>query len=275
MWTNLGDGMNDPVWALAVDPAGNLYAGGWFTTADGNTANYVARWNGSVWTNLGDGMSDWVNALAVDAASNLYAGGTFSTAGGESANRIARWNGSSWTNLGSGIGAGWSDTVNALAVDSSGNLYVGGDFALAGNKVSAGVAYARLNGDTDTDNDGIPDWWESLHYGGATNASPSAMASNGVNTVLNAWIADLDPTNPASVFVISALSNAPGGAASVLAAPGSTGRVYQLYSTTNLADSPQIWPPYGPVQTGTGAGVVFTVTNDATRRSYRTGVMLP
>ena len=36
-WSALGSGMNGAVYALAVDGAGNLYAGGEFTTAGGVT----------------------------------------------------------------------------------------------------------------------------------------------------------------------------------------------------------------------------------------------
>ena len=57
-----------------------MYAGGWFTTAGGNPANYIAQWNGSSWSPLGSGMDDQVFALAV-ADGTLYAGGQFMTAG--------------------------------------------------------------------------------------------------------------------------------------------------------------------------------------------------
>ncbi len=44
---------------------GELYAGGWFTSAGGITSNYIAKWNGSTWTSLGQGVGRHVNALAV------------------------------------------------------------------------------------------------------------------------------------------------------------------------------------------------------------------
>lgn len=57
------------------------------------------------------------------------------------ANRIAKWNGSTWTNLGVGM-AGSSPVVSALAVDGVANrLYAGGEFTMAGDKVSARAAY--------------------------------------------------------------------------------------------------------------------------------------
>jgi predicted acyl esterase len=80
----------------------------------------------------------------------------------------------------------------------------------------------------DTDGDGIPDSWEMLYYGGATNANPNATASNGVNTVLQAYIAGLDPTDPDALFEMSGLQN------NVLFWSGVSGRVYTVYWTSNL-----------------------------------------
>jgi hypothetical protein len=67
--------------ALAVS-GGTLYVGGAFTTAGGNNANYIARWDGSGWSPLGSGMDAAVNALAV-TGNSLYVGGDFFTAGGK------------------------------------------------------------------------------------------------------------------------------------------------------------------------------------------------
>ncbi|MGA1701651.1 MAG: hypothetical protein ACO4BY_11045 [Candidatus Nanopelagicales bacterium] len=73
--------MNNTVYALVTDSAGNLYAGGSFTTAGGAPANRVAKWNGTSWSALGTGMNNNVTALATDSAGNLYAGALFTTAG--------------------------------------------------------------------------------------------------------------------------------------------------------------------------------------------------
>ncbi len=51
-----------------------------------------------------------------------------------------------------------------------------------------------------------PDGWEEVYYGGATNANPIAISSNGINTVKEAYIAGLDPTDPDDFFLISDLS---------------------------------------------------------------------
>ena len=123
-------------YALAVSGS-TLYAGGNFTTAGGNAANYIAQWNGSSWSALGSGMNGAVYALAV-SGSTLYAGGNFTTAGSNAANYIAQWNGSSWSALGSGIG-GAHCFVSALAV-SGGTLYAGGYFTTAGGNAATNIA---------------------------------------------------------------------------------------------------------------------------------------
>ncbi len=131
-----------------------LYVGGLFTTAGGQPASNIARWDGTSWTVPGGGVAGGVQALAVHdedgagpGALALFATGSFTTAGGNTALRIARWDGASWSALGSGL----SDFAFALAVhdeDGAGPgepvLFVGGGFQSAGGVNSLGVA--RWNG---------------------------------------------------------------------------------------------------------------------------------
>jgi hypothetical protein len=120
-------GLNGEVNAIAVDGSGNVYVGGFFTTAGAVTVNYIAKWDGSSWSALGSGLNNYVNAIAVSGG-DVYVGGAFTTAGGSSANYVAKWDGSNWNALGTGTNA----FVNALAVDGSGNLYAGGALSSTG-----------------------------------------------------------------------------------------------------------------------------------------------
>ncbi len=79
----------------------------------------------------------------------------------------------------------------------------------------------------DVDADGLPNEWEELYFGGVTNADPKAISSNGVNTLIEAYVSGLNPTNPTSFFELSNDSNS-------LQWDAVTGRVYRIYWTSNL-----------------------------------------
>lgn len=146
-WSALGDGISNDVRVLATDAANNLYVGGYFDTAGSVSANNIAKWNGTTWSALGDGTNDTVQALALDGSGNMYAAGSFTRAGGNAAAGVARWNGTAWSALGSGLAGGVGFTyARALALDGTGNLYVGGGFATAGGVAAKNVA--RWNGTT-------------------------------------------------------------------------------------------------------------------------------
>lgn len=98
----------------------------------------------------------------------------------------------------------------------------------------------------DSDSDGLPDGWEAEHFGGVTNADVSAPAANGVNTIYESYIAGLNPTNPASVFLISDPRSLT--SENILQWNAVSGRVYSVYWTTNLLNGFQplatniVWP---------------------------------
>jgi PKD repeat protein len=86
----------------------------------------------------------------------------------------------------------------------------------------------------DADGDGISDSWEAQYFGGSTNANPNSMAANGVNTVMESYVAGLNPTNAQSVFTVT---NRMTAAQSTLQWSSVSGRVYSVYWTTNLFNS--------------------------------------
>ena len=70
----------------------------------------------------------------------------------------------------------------------------------SGRKLLIGGAVIDYwNGTLDTDNDGLPDWWESRYFGSITNALPQAQAANQFSNLQCYWLG-LDPTNPNSTF---------------------------------------------------------------------------
>ena len=123
-WSGLSYGMDHWVHALTVYN-GELIAGGQFTNAGGQPANYIAKWNGISWSPLGLGTNAEVDALCVFNG-KLVAGGRFTSAGGLEVNFIAQWNGTSWDDQLGGVGS----IVAALAVYNN-KLVAGGYFANA------------------------------------------------------------------------------------------------------------------------------------------------
>ncbi|MCX6130156.1 MAG: hypothetical protein NTX25_13955, partial [Proteobacteria bacterium] len=75
----------------AFDSAGNLYAGGAFTTAGGIAANRIAKWNGTSWSSLGTGMNSSVRVIKITTTGDIYAGGDFTTVDGLTRPFVAFW----------------------------------------------------------------------------------------------------------------------------------------------------------------------------------------
>jgi hypothetical protein len=85
-------------------------------------------------------------------------------------------------------------------------------------------------GNTDTDGDGIPDWWEQRYFGGITNIAANAVGSNGL-THLQTYIAGLNPEDANDLFKIT---QSTGRKFNWVRKPS---RQYDIYWTTNLISS--------------------------------------
>ena len=105
----------------------NLYAGGYFTTAGGVPANYIAKWDGSAWSALGSGMNGICLCAGGERDQSLRWGRVHH--GGRGAGQLHRQMGRQRL-----VGLGLGDErqrVYALAVSGT-NLYAGGGFTTAG-----------------------------------------------------------------------------------------------------------------------------------------------
>jgi hypothetical protein len=111
----------------------------------------LAQWDGNAWSPLGAGLQPFSQNLNVSAiarsANNLFVAGVFITPDGLATN-LAVWNGEQWSGLGSGLDSvydfvGAFARVSAMAVIGN-DLYVGGDFTIAGGHAITNIA--RWNG---------------------------------------------------------------------------------------------------------------------------------
>ncbi len=85
-WSELGTGsnrlnINEAIFSITTDIAGNVYAAGDFTDSNGKA--YVTKWDGTSWSKLGNGRNGLnangqIFSICSDLAGNIYAGGDFS-----------------------------------------------------------------------------------------------------------------------------------------------------------------------------------------------------
>ncbi len=125
----LGKGTNGTVYSLASQDGAILYAGGDFSQADGsvNAAN-IAQYNKSTgtWTACGNGFNGPVRKVFLHGS--LYAGGSFTESGNKNIKGIAKWNNNAWEAMGAIEGS-----VNDIAVNTAGTMFIGGNFSFKYN----------------------------------------------------------------------------------------------------------------------------------------------
>jgi hypothetical protein len=168
-WTAVGGGLSGVshggarVLEVFDDGSGPaLYAAGPFTSAGGQPANGIARWDGVSWTPLAPGLNGDIYAMAVfddgtgralyfGGVCGLYGSGTFG---------LARWTASGWSVFG-GLGTVSYPGVFALEVYDDGTgpaLYVGGHFTTIGLPMISipALNVARWNGSWSAVGPGVP-----------------------------------------------------------------------------------------------------------------------
>lgn len=150
---NPGEGANDTVFTLALQPDGRVLVGGRFTELDRVTLNRIARLHDDgyldTFLNPGEGFNDTVRALALRADGRIGAGGEFTLFNAQTRNRLVRLNADGAADPGFNVGAGADNVVRALAVDENGNLLVGGEFNNLGGRQRTRLARVLNDGTVD------------------------------------------------------------------------------------------------------------------------------
>ncbi|RYY65860.1 MAG: hypothetical protein EOO12_05860 [Chitinophagaceae bacterium] len=127
-----GTGPNSSVLSIAVDANGKIFIGGFFTQYNGVSRNRIAVLNSDGSLDLtfdpADAFNNSVSALALQGDGKILAGGNFTTYRGVAANRIARINADGSSDGTFNTGAGFNQTVSALALRPDGGVIAGGSF---------------------------------------------------------------------------------------------------------------------------------------------------
>jgi len=132
-WSSLGSGVVGMVEAILID-GDMVYVGGFFSLPGETAQTNIAVWDtrSERWQALGSGIDGIVETLTL-LDGDLVAGGEFRTIDGRTVNNVARWDGSVWQPVGQGVTRG-NGTAFVTALATLGDdLYVGGEFTLAGS----------------------------------------------------------------------------------------------------------------------------------------------
>ncbi len=172
-----------------------------------------------------------------------------------------------------GVSEAGLETNRSLQLRGTGAAYA--QFVWAGptNLQSAGLLNAGqilfpCPGDSDTD--GLPNDWESVYFGGATNAIATDDADTDGMDNMSEYIAGTVPTNSLSIFTADAVQT---NASPYVHFDSVTNRLYNLYYRTNLSSGG--WDPWLTNIAGNGATISVVVTNLPEPTYFRPTVRLP
>src|SRR3989339_493913 len=127
------------------------------------------------YTNLGTGFDNSVSAIAVQSDGDVVLGGGFSSLNGNARLYLVRLNsdGTEDTAFYTNLGTGFDSNVSAIAVQSDGDILVGGSFStLNGNER---LSLVRLNSDGTEDTD----FYTNLGTGFASTVNKIEVQSDG------------------------------------------------------------------------------------------------
>jgi subtilisin family serine protease len=92
---------------------------------------------------------------------------------------------------------------------------------------------ARLNlaRTVDTDGNGLPDWWEQIHFNQLTGTDPNADSDDDKMSHLAEWLAGTNPTNAGSVLTFTSINQTTSNTVA-LKWPAVEGKYYRLLGST-------------------------------------------
>jgi outer membrane protein assembly factor BamB len=177
-WSALGNGVSDGYVAATAVSGNDLYVGGVFTYAGGVPGPNIGRRTGTTWTTL-LGPNGPVYAVAVAGNGDVYIGGWFTSVNATPANNIARFRSGVWQALSSGGVNGVNGPVQAIAVDSLGQVYVGGAFSSAGAASCANIARW------------VEPVWSALGYGTDAAVAALTIGNNGLDVYAGGYFEEV------------------------------------------------------------------------------------
>jgi subtilisin family serine protease len=141
--------------------------------------------------------------------------------------------------------------------------------ALAGKTTTGGsLSLLKI---IDTDNDKLPDWWETEKFSNLTKTGSADEDNDGYSNEAE-YYAETNPVNSSSYLAVAGLSRGIGAQSGdfIISFPTVIDRTYQVEWSNNTSGN--TWQPLGNAFTGTGATVQATDSGAfaaSSRRFYR------
>jgi uncharacterized delta-60 repeat protein len=177
---------DDQVSALALQPDGKILAGGSFATLGDLRRGRIGRLNAdgsldTAFNTSADGFDPIVLAIALQADGKILIGGSFNKLGGQPRTQLGRLNADGSVDLvfNPGLNPGADAEVSTLAVQSDGEILVGGRFDVIDGESHNSIG--RLLPDGNTNPDDCPD--ARLDPAVASNVSTIAVGPDGKTLV--------------------------------------------------------------------------------------------
>ncbi len=180
---NIGKGFNSDVNSILIQPDGKIIVGGYFTSYGSTpSVGHICRLNtdgtidNSFYINSGSGFNTTVMALAIQPADGkIIVGGNFNSYNSSTINKVARLDSTGLLDGSFSTGSIFSTVnyfVNALVLQSNGNIVVGG----ASGLVQGGIACLNPNG---TLNSSFLSYYGGFSFANTPNIYTIANEPNG------------------------------------------------------------------------------------------------
>jgi len=150
---NIGSGANALINTTTIQPDGNIIIAGNFTTFNGVSKNYISRLtsNGAIDPTFvsGSGANGFIYASAIQPDGNILLAGVFTSYNSTTSNRIIRLTPTGSIDASFVIGTGPSSAVNAISLQTDGNIIIGGSFYNYNGTLINSIARLNTNGTLD------------------------------------------------------------------------------------------------------------------------------
>ncbi len=151
---NPGTGINDTVCSIVEQSDDKILIGGFFTTYNGISKNYIARLNANgsldISFDTGTGTDGSIQGIAEQTDDKIIIVGGFTNYTGTARNFIARLNSNGSIDATFNPGTGTNGALYYAAIQDDGKIIIGGDFSNYNGSPRNNIARININGSIDT-----------------------------------------------------------------------------------------------------------------------------